>query len=229
MPQASTEALKAFNQALGRCAKEIDERQIQLDLARVYQLVQDNKEAASLSTELKCILAQHQPNYLKVAAFVAVSYQIAFHDDALVTQVKNSADTLMTQGYDGFKAGFAVHQILEELTVLHHSDLHVEYGGPTFHLVDEYIDWRETQPTAIAVRPTKAELELHSRKAAQKWWQETGKTEALCDTCGKPMQCDEGYLISGRRHRMFMAGNEYVFNLGEELICETCSKDILSL
>ena len=91
MPQVSTEALRAFNEALEGCAKAIDGKQIELDLACVYRLVQNNKEAAYLSTELKCILAQHQPNYLKVAAFVAASYQFAFHDDALVTNASSGA------------------------------------------------------------------------------------------------------------------------------------------
>jgi hypothetical protein len=46
MPQGSTEALRAFNEALEGCAKAIDGKQIELDLACVYRLVQNNKEAA---------------------------------------------------------------------------------------------------------------------------------------------------------------------------------------
>jgi hypothetical protein len=146
MSEVNTEAIRAFNESLERCTEEIDKSQIRVDLARVYQLVQDNKEAAYLSTEFKCILAQHQPNYLKVAAFVAWSYQFAFHDEALMSLVKNTVNTFMTPGVEGIRVRLAVNQILRELAEV---SLHPDWllinngqGGRTFLVVDEYINWR---------------------------------------------------------------------------------------
>jgi len=80
----------------------------------------------------------------------------------------------------------------------------------------------------IVIVPTKAILPERARKAAQKWWQETGKIEAQCDTCRKPMQTGDGYAISGRLQVIrFSDGSKQVTDYGEELICEICSKDIL--
>lgn len=201
MSRASTQALKAFNEALERCGEEYNTDKLQVDIGCVYELVQNNKDAAYYSTELKCILSQHWPNYLKMASMVAWSYNMCFGDDTLITMVRNAAQTAIAQeALNAKEAAAFVEQTLKDLT-----DLAMKAA-------------KKTQP------------EPPARKAALKWWQESGKTEAFCDNCNKAMQRDEGYLINGRQWVIpLIDGSEHVVDIGEELICEACGKEILGL
>jgi hypothetical protein len=219
MPRASTEAIKTFNEALERCFKEIDKRQIQIDIECVYRLVWENKEAAYAATELKCMMARHQPNYLKVTPFLAWAYKYYFQDDGLISLVKNAARAAVAQGAPSAEqVATYVDQTLEELS-------NKALGDAATRFIN---NMSEELTNRIVIVPTRGILPERAREAAQKWWQETGKIEAQCDTCSKPMQPGEGYAISGRLQVIrFRDGSKQVTDLGEELICEICSKDIL--
>jgi hypothetical protein len=60
------------------------------------------------------------------------------------------------------------------------------------------------------------------REAARAWWRKTGRTEASCDNCNRPLRRGEGYSISGR---IFILGNKRI-EMGDELICQECFDSI---
>jgi hypothetical protein len=198
--KANTAAIKAFNEALDQCVQPQDSGQSAVDLACVYKLVRASKEAAYQATELKCILAQQAPNYLRVPTIVAWFYKYAFNDDTLITMVKDAAASAVAHGVPG-------------------ADRVIEF-------VDQTLAGLTAQAAASvdAVQP-----EPPARVAARKWWETSGKTEAICDNCNTPMQFGEGYSISGRQMKLpLVGGGEFVMELGDELICEACAKTLFS-
>src|SRR5438105_397356 len=98
VPKANTQAINAFNEAVERCGGGSDQWQFSLDIKCLFSLVRDHKEAAYAATELKCIMAQHQPNYLKVATYIAWAYKLYFKDTALIELVKDAVMELLGAG-----------------------------------------------------------------------------------------------------------------------------------
>jgi hypothetical protein len=63
-----------------------------------------------------------------------------------------------------------------------------------------------------------ATSEPPQREAARAWWRKTGRADAKCDNCSRPMRRGEGYMINGR---YAMLGKTRI-EQGEELICQEC-------